>query len=390
MTRLLIKLFVKNNRDVQNPTVRGKYLKLSGVTGIIVNLILFAIKLTAGILAASVAVIGDGLNNLSDAGSSVISFFGFYLALKPVDKEHPLGHGRFEYITGFIVDLLIILVGFELLTSSVEKIITPTETTVTTLTYILLGVSILIKLWLFFFYKKIATTVDSSAVKASAFDSITDCVATLVVLISAVAQKVFAVQIDGYVGAVVALVILWAGLKASKETVGLLLGAPPEKEFVDAIYRFAVEFDKTYIVGIHDLMIHDYGPGRKFICFHAEVPSTSDIMVAHDVIDNLENAMEEKFSAVVTVHLDPLETNDKHVLEAKTTVLSVVKSVDPDFLIHDFRMTDGGHHVNLIFDLLIPVDSPWKEQDAKNEVVKKLKEAIPNANAVIKAERPFV
>lgn len=258
MTKLLIKLFVKDKDNVTDPAVRGRYAALAGITGILLNLLLFAGKLTAGLLAASVAVIADAFNNVSDAGSSVVTLIGFRLASKPVDKEHPLGHGRLEYITGFIVDMLIILVGAELFKSSIEKIASPRLPSVTTLTLVLLGAAILVKLWLFFFYRKIGRLIDSSAIKATSFDSISDVVATTLVLVSALVAKFAGLAIDGWAGILVACFILFTGLKAAKETIDLLLGTPPSSEFIKAVYDFVKGYPE--VAGIHDVIVHDYGP----------------------------------------------------------------------------------------------------------------------------------
>ena len=315
MTKLLIKLFVKDKDNVTDPAVRGRYAALAGITGILLNLLLFAGKLTAGLLAASVAVIADAFNNVSDAGSSVVTLIGFRLASKPVDKEHPLGHGRLEYITGFIVDMLIILVGAELFKSSIEKIASPRLPSVTTLTLVLLGAAILVKLWLFFFYRKIGRLIDSSAIKATSFDSISDVVATTLVLVSALVAKFAELAIDGWAGILVACFILFTGLKAAKETIDLLLGTPPSSEFIKAVYDFVKGYPE--VAGIHDVIVHDYGPGRKFISFHAEVPANSDINYAHDVIDCIERDMNEKFGCVVTIHLDPIVMDDPRVDEMR-------------------------------------------------------------------------
>ena len=364
MTKLLIKLFVKDKDNVTDPAVRGRYAALAGITGILLNLLLFAGKLTAGLLAASVAVIADAFNNVSDAGSSVVTLIGFRLASKPVDKEHPLGHGRLEYITGFIVDMLIILVGAELFKSSIEKIASPRLPSVTTLTLVLLGAAILVKLWLFFFYRKIGRLIDSSAIKATSFDSISDVVATTLVLVSALVAKFAGLAIDGWAGILVACFILFTGLKAAKETIDLLLGTPPSSEFIKAVYDFVKGYPE--VAGIHDVIVHDYGPGRKFISFHAEVPANSDINYAHDVIDCIERDMNEKFGCVVTIHLDPIVMDDPRVDKMRILAEKAAEDEDHAFTIHDFRMTYGGRHINMIFDLCVPSDCKLSTAEAAN------------------------
>ena len=388
MTKFLIKLFVKNNADVTDPAVRGRYASLAAFTGIVLNLLLFAGKLTAGLLAASVAVVADAFNNMSDAGSAVVTLIGFRLALKPVDKGHPLGHGRLEYIAGFIVDLLIILVGAELFKSSFEKILSPSLPSVSVLTYALLSAAILVKLWLFFFYRKIGIVIDSSAIRSSALDSLSDTAATALVLISALVSKFAGLAIDGWAGILVASFILFTGFKAAKETIDLLLGTPPKPEFIEEIRNFVKGYPE--VAGIHDLIVHDYGPGRKFISFHAEVPADSDINYAHDVIDCVERDMNEKFGCIVTIHLDPIEMNDARVQELKKLAEESAAEIDPAFTIHDFRMTSGGKHVNMIFDLQVPSDSKMPTEEAAKRVAERISEKNPDCYAVIKAEHPFI
>lgn len=388
MTKLLIKLFVKDSRNVSDPAVRQRYAMLAGITGIVLNLLLFAGKLTTGILAASVAVIADAFNNVSDAGSSVITIIGFRLAGKHEDKEHPLGHGRLEYVSAFIVDMLIILVGAELLKSSVEKIISPSLPTVSTATIVLLVVAVLVKLWLFFFYRKIGNLIDSAAVKSTSIDSISDTVATSLVLISTLIARFANIGIDGWAGILVAGFILFTGIKAAKETIDLLLGTPPEPTFIEELKDFVKNYPE--VVGVHDLMVHDYGPGRKIISFHAEVPSDSDINYAHDVIDCIERDMHEKFGCIVTIHLDPIVTGNKEVDEMRRLAEETAKEVDSSFTIHDFRMTSGGKHINLIFDLSIPTDCKIPDGEAAQKVAEKISEKNPDCHAVIHPEHPFV
>lgn len=388
MTNLLTRLFIKNREDTANPRVRGAYAALAGIVGILCNVLLFAGKLTLGIISGSVAIIADAFNNISDAGSSVIALIGFRMASKPNDKEHPLGHGRLEYVTGFIVDMLIILVGFELFTGSIEKIITPTLPSFGNVTLILLGVSILVKVWLYFFYRKIGRTIKSSPLRASAQDSLTDSIATALVLVAAIVARFTSLAIDGYVGIVVALFILYTGVKAAKETIDLLLGSPPDPEFIEKIYDFSKGYD--HVIGIHDVMVHDYGVGRLIVSFHAEVPSDSDINIAHEEVDRMERDMHDKFGCIVTVHLDPIVINDPEVNELRALCEQKAAEVDPTFTIHDFRMTKGDSHVNLIFDLLIPIDSRISPTDAEMRVSELIRAVRPDSACVIKVENPFV
>lgn len=388
MTNFLIRLFVKDNKNVQDPKVRGNYAMLSSITGIIANVLLFIGKLVIGILSASVAIIADAFNNIGDAGSSVVTMFGFRLAGKHADKEHPMGHGRFEYISAFIVDVLIIFVGVELLKSSVEKIITPEPADIQTVTLVFLGAAILVKAWLFFFYRKIAKTIDSSVIKAASFDSISDVVATTVVLISSLVSKYTDLDLDGYAGILVAAFIFYTGIKASKETIDLLLGGSPDKEILKNIKDFVKDYPD--VIGIHDVMVHDYGPGRQIVSFHAEVSAKSDFSYVHDIIDNIERDMQKKYGYIVTIHLDPIVVDDQKVNEMYAFVKETVKEVDESFSVHDFRMTYGGNHINLIFDLSIPVDSKISDEDAAKKVEDKIRSLRPECNCVIKAEHPFV
>lgn len=388
MTNLLIKLFIKNKNEPSDPKVRSAYLSLAGLTGILLNFLLFVGKLTVGILSASVAIIADAFNNISDAGSSVVSLIGFRLAEKPVDKEHPLGHGRLEYVSGFIVDMLIILVGFELFKSSIGKIVDPVLPDIGLITFIFLGVAILVKVWLFLFYNKIGKLTRSSALRASAFDSLSDCLATGLVVLSAIVAKVFEFPIDGWAGILVACFILFAGVKAAKETIDLLLGSPPDPEFIKAIYAFTKEYSK--IVGIHDVMVHDYGPGRQIVSFHAEVPSDSDINIAHEEVDRMERDMNAEFGCIVTIHLDPIVVNDPAVNELRSIAEESAKEVHPEFSIHDFRITKGETTVNLIFDLVLPADCKMNHEEAENSVAEKICAKRPNCFCVIRAEHPFV
>ncbi|MBR2024119.1 MAG: cation transporter [Clostridia bacterium] len=388
MTNLLIRLFVGKNKDATDSKVRKKYASLAGITGILANVLLFVGKLTMGILSASVSLIADAFNNISDAGSSVITLIGFRLAGKPVDKEHPLGHGRFEYITGFIVDMLIILVGFELFKSSIDKIINPALPHAGTATLIIIGFAVLVKIWLFFFYSKIGKKINSNALKGSALDSLTDCIATTLVFISVLVAKIWNVNIDGWAGLLVAAFILFAGIKASKETIDLLLGSTPDPAFIADIYAFVKAYPS--IVGIHDVMVHDYGVGRQIVSFHAEVPADFDINIAHEEIDKLERDMYERFACIVTVHLDPIVVGDEKVNALRKLAEDCAKEVDERFSIHDFRMTQGETVTNLIFDLVIPVECKMKTSEAEKLVSQKIQEKQSNCFCVIRAEHPFI
>lgn len=388
MTNLLIKLFVKDNENPKDENVRPKYAMLSSITGIVVNLLLSIFKLVIGIVTNSMSIISDALNNVTDTGSSIVTMIGFKLSQKEVDNEHPWGHGRMEYITAFIVDILIILVGVELLQNSVDKIIHPVVPTVNGVVIFLLVVAILVKLWLFVFYSKIAKRIDSSAIKATAYDSISDCVSTFVVLFSSVISLIFGITIDGYVSILVAIFILITGVKALKETIDILLGSKPDKEFIDQISEFVKKY--PMIAGIHDIMVHDYGPGRKIVSFHAEVPADANICEAHDIIDELEQDMLKEFKCITTIHMDPIVVNDAKINEAKASVEKIVKEINENYSIHDFRMTDGGKRINLIFDLVIPRDDKIDKDALRKEIIEKVKKIDSKYYVVFTIEHLFV
>ena len=388
MTNLLIKLFIKDRENTENQKVRGKYAMLSSITGIVVNILLSIFKLSIGIFANSMAIISDALNNISDAGSAIVTMIGFKLSQKKVDADHPWGHGRMEYITGFFVDILIILVGFELLQSSIDKIIHPELPSINNITIILLVVAILAKLWLFVFYRKIAKTINSAAIKGTAYDSISDSISTLAVLISAFVAKFLSISIDGYVSLLVSIFILFTGYKAIKEIIDLLLGQKPDSEFVNQIEEFTKKYET--IEGIHDIMVHDYGPGRKIVSFHAEVPANSDICRAHDIIDQMEQDIYEKFGCITTIHMDPIVVDNEEINQMKKFTEEIVESINSEFSIHDFRMTDGGERINLIFDLVITSDKNINVEELVLRIQKEIHKRNEKYYAVIKVEHSYV
>ena len=387
MTKLLIKLFVKSN-DVKDLKVRNKYAMLSSITGIIVNILLSIFKFVVGLVSNSMSIISDAVNNITDAGSSVVSMIGFKLSQKEIDKDHPWGHGRMEYVAAFIVDVLIIIVGYQLLQTSIDKIIHPEMPSITNVTIILLVVAILVKLWLFVFYRKIANTIDSAAIKGTAYDSISDSISTLAVLASAIVAKLANISIDGYISILVSIFILFTGCKALKETIDLLLGEKPDEEFVKEIEEFSKQYE--LVSGIHDIMVHDYGPGRKIISFHAEVPADCDIMKAHDIIDEMEQDIYKKFNCITTIHMDPIVTDDEEINKMRELVEKQVTEMNKEYSIHDFRMTDGGEHINLIFDLVIPRDSKIDREKVQKEAQERLHNINNKINAVIKVEYSYV
>jgi len=363
---LLAKALIKNYKSFTSANVRQKYGILCGILGIIFNIILFAGKLIAGMLSGSIAITADAFNNLSDAGSSVVTAVGFKLSGQKPDIHHPFGHGRIEYISGLIVSMIILLVGIELFKSSVEKIINPTEVKLSGITFIVLFISIAFKSYMAFYNNKIGKKISSSAMKAVARDSLSDCIATTSVLISMTFTYFTDINTDGWFGVLVALFILYTGYSSVKETVSPLLGQPPEPKFVQEIEQIVLSFPE--IVGLHDLIVHDYGPGRRMISLHAEIPVESDILVMHDIIDNIEKMLLIRLECQSVIHMDPISTNDPKTLETKARIEELVKSIDNRITIHDFRMVVGHTHTNIIFDIVVPFDIKKSDKTLNEEV----------------------
>ena len=385
MSELLLRLFVpKGSPD--DPVVRTRCGLLSGITGIILNIILVAGKLTVGIIAGSVAIIADAINNFSDAASSVITLAGFKLAGQKPDKEHPFGHGRIEYVAGLIVSVLIIFMGFELAWSSIEKIITPEAAE---FSYAAMGVliaAILVKFWLFYFNRKIAKRINSPSIAATASDSISDVIATGVVLAALIAGQYTTFPIDGVAGVIVAIFIFKAGWGAVKTTQAPLLGRPMSKELADAIDKLALEHEN--ILGIHDLIYHDYGPGRAIVSFHAEVPADGNLMETHEMIDHVEREIREKFGIEAVIHMDPIVV-DGDTEEMRTLVESVIKSIHPDASIHDLRIAEWDKIHNIYFDVIVPYGLDISDEEIENRVKEQIKEKS-GFNAVMHVEHPFI
>jgi len=384
----LLKLFVKDYKNTENPAVREHYGILSGFTGICCNLLLFTIKLIAGLMTGAISFIADAFNNLSDAGSSVVTLIGFKLAGKPADTEHPFGHGRFEYLSGLFVAVAIIMVGFELLKSSVSKVLHPQELTVELLPILIMAASICVKLWMCAFNRNLGRRINSTVMEATAQDSLNDCIATSVVIAAMLVYRFFGLNIDGIAGVIVALFILWGGIGTMRDTLQPLLGSQPDPEFVKQIEKTVMSFPD--IIGIHDLIVHDYGPGRRIISLHAEVPADIDIIRAHETIDEAENEIEKKFHCDVSIHMDPIVTNDPVMNRIKQEVKAVVKSIDPAMTIHDFRSTQGENHRNLIFDVVEPYTCKLTPDELTDIIRKKVQEIDPKFAVVIKIDRGYV
>ncbi|MCR5672776.1 MAG: cation diffusion facilitator family transporter [Lachnospiraceae bacterium] len=388
MIKLLAKIFIKGSANTDEPRVRHAYGVLCGAFGVFLNIVLFGIKLAAGTIAGSVSITADAFNNLSDAGSSVVSMVGFRMAGQKPDPEHPFGHGRIEYVTGLVVSMIIILMGFELLKSSFNKILHPELPTLTPLVALILILSIFVKLYMYFYNTKISRKIRSAAMKATALDSFTDSIATLVVLACAIIGHYTGLCLDGWCGLAVSFFVLYAGLSSAKDTIDPLLGSKPSKEYVEAIEKFVMSYDE--IIGIHDLIVHDYGPGRMMISLHAEVPADKDILDVHDTIDNIERRINDTLGCNCVIHMDPVVVNDDMTDRMKRLCMLIAKSVDEKFTIHDFRMVKGPSHTNLIFDVVAPFDCKLSEQEIINTICAKVESLPGNHYAVIQVDRPYV
>ena len=370
MTSLLLRLFVKNHDDTENPVVRGAYGKLAGAVGIVCNLLLFAGKLLAGILSGSVAVTADAVNNLSDASSSLVTLLGFKLAERPADEEHPYGHARIEYISGLVVAALILLIGAELAKSSFSKILHPETVEFSLLTLGVLIGSILVKLWMALFCRKLGRRIDSTTLLATSADSRNDVISTAAVLVGCLVGYFFDVKLDGYIGMAVALFIIWSGCSIAKDTINPLLGERASEELVRNISDLILSHEK--ILGIHDLMVHDYGPGNCFASVHAEMDSAEDPLICHDIIDDIERDALRELQVHLVIHYDPIVTNDEELNAARALVEQEIKSIDESLSLHDFRMVCGPGHTNLIFDLVIP----YSMEDRKAELKARIDERL--------------
>lgn len=370
MSTLLIKLFIKNPENVKDNRVRESFGKLGSFVGIICNLFLCILKISVGIISGSISIMADGFNNLSDMGSSVVTMIGFKLANKPADSDHPFGHGRMEYISAFIVAVLILLVGFELFKSSFEAFVNNTATPKYSATaIIILAVSVLVKAWLFFFNRKIGKKISSEALIATAKDSLNDAVATLVILVSVFVSRLTVppFNLDAVMGIGVAVFILYSGIMSAKETLNSILGTPPEKEVIKEIEDTILSFKE--FIGIHDLIIHNYGPGRQFASVHVEVPHNSDIVRCHEQIDLCEKIINEKLGILLVIHMDPIDTNDETVNNAKLKMTEVLKGIDSSLSLHDFRMTPSGEkQTNLIFDVVVPSDLKLSHKELRKKI----------------------
>lgn len=388
MVTLLSKLFIKDNQDFKNPAVRRAYGTLCSIVGIFLNLLMFAGKYIAGVISNSVSITADAFNNLSDAASSIITLLGFRLSGKKPDPDHPFGHGRIEYISGLAVSFAILLMGFELLKDSVSKIIHPEAITPSLLAGGIMVASILIKVYMAIYNTRVGKKIDSAAMKSVAADSLSDTASTTVVLVSMIISHFTSINIDAYAGALVALLILYTGYNSAKETISPLLGVAPEAEFVRQIEEITMQ--SCHIIGIHDLIVHDYGPGRLFVSLHAEVPGDEDVFVLHDEIDNAEMRLRELLGCEAIIHMDPVATNDETLNAYKDDITKLISFYDEIISIHDFRMVPGTTHTNLIFDAVVPANYKKTNEVVKEELTELVQKEIEGCYAVITVEQSYV
>lgn len=388
LTNYLIRTFIKDYTNTKNKEVRQKYGYLSGYAGIVSNVILFSGKLAMGLFLNSIAVMADAFNNLSDVASSVVTIIGFKMSGKPADKEHPFGHGRFEYIAAMIVSFMVMLVGFEFIKSSINRIRFPEALDFDIFVLLILSASILIKIWLSRFNKVLGKAVGSKVMKATSFDSLSDVIATSVVVLSLLAGRWVTFPIDGYVGLAVSFFILYNGFNLIKDTLDPILGDAPDEELVRAIMDRALTYKE--IIGIHDLIVHDYGPGRTVASIHAEIPYNMDIMEAHDVIDLAEKEISEELGIHLVIHMDPINTDDEIVQKAQCQVMEVLEDFPHLLSIHDFRVVGGQKHMNLVFDMVVPYNFMEKDEKKLTEEVKEaIKNRYPKYDIIITIDRQY-
>ncbi len=388
MINFLIKVFIKDYENVRDSNVREAYGTLGSIVGIIANAVLSISKIAVGTIFNSISITADGVNNLSDAGSSVVTLIGFKISSKPADKDHPFGHARIEYLTGLAVGVIIILLGVELIKSSIEKIMHPKQLNFSWSMVFVLVLSIIIKLWLSYFNYKVGEKISSSTVKASAADSRNDVIATSAVLVSVFIAKLTGYTIDGFMGLLVALFILYSGISILKEILNPLLGEMPDPDFIESIENKILSYEG--IINIHDLVVHNYGPNRYFATVHAEVDANEDIMKSHDMIDNIERDFAKDLDINLVIHLDPTITDDKEINHLKNLTENIVKKIDQCLSIHDFRVVKGETHTNLIFDVLVPVTFEVKISELVKNIERDVQKENKNYYAVVTVDRNYV
>ena len=387
MTEWLVRRFVKNHDNVTDPDVRTAYGKFASIVGIICNALLSGAKAVIGLLTGSIAIVADAMNNLSDASSNIISLLGFKLASKPADDEHPYGHGRFEYLSGLSVAVLIVVIGVELLRSSIDKIINPSPADFSIVAVAILVMSILVKLWMAVFNKSIGKRISSTTLMATAADSRNDVIATGAVLVCTIISAATGLDLDGWAGLGVSAFILWSGISLVKDATDPLLGTAPDPEFVKAIEQKILSYPG--VLGTHDLIIHDYGPGRVFASAHVEMPAELDPLESHDTIDNIEKALLAEDRLLISLHYDPIVTSNSAVKEMRDWLAGAVKTIDPRLTVHDVRLVPGPTHTNVIFDCVRPHNFDLSSTELKERICAMMEEHDPTACCVITVEEAF-
>lgn len=387
MVSLLAKIFIKDHDNTSDQRVRQSYGVLCGGVGILLNIFLFAGKMLAGIFSGSIAITADAFNNLSDAGSSVITLAGFKMAGQKPDSDHPFGHGRLEYISGFLVSVVILIMAFELLKTSVEKVIHPKAIECSPMIIGILIMSILVKIYMFYYNKRVSSKIDSAAMDAAAKDSLSDTVATLVVLVTALLAYYTDVQIDGFCGIVVALFVFWTGYEAARETISPLLGQPPEPEFVAGVERIILSYGAQGVQGFHDLVVHNYGPGRVMLSVHVEVPAEGDILVLHDMIDEIEHRLAEELHCNAVIHMDPVCLSDGTTNELRSKVARIIAGMEGDVQFHDFRIVHCNTCIKLAFDVVVPYQYGMSDREIVEYIQSKVAEIGENYVVVIEVDK---
>lgn len=388
MTNFIIKKFIKDHENINDKKVRESYGVTSSVTGIIANTILSIGKILTGVLFNSISVTADGVNNLSDGASSLITLIGFKISSKPADKDHPFGHARMEYLTGLILGIAVLLVGFELIKSSFDKIMNPTKTIFSIEMTAVLIVSIFIKLWLSLFYKKLGGKISSVTLKASSIDSRNDVISTIVVLLSLLISEATGYEIDGFVGILAALFILYSAYGILRDILNPILGEMPDEEFVESIENKIMSYEG--ILNIHDLVVHNYGPNTHFATVHAEVDANEDILKSHDIIDNIEREFARDLNINLVIHLDPIITDDEEINELRSMTDNIIKSIDERLSMHDFRVVKGDTHTNLIFDVAVPVDCDIKSAKLVSLIEKEVQKENETYFALVTVDKNYV
>lgn len=388
MTEWLVKHFVKDYEQPENPKVRTRFGQFAGIVCIICNTLLCLAKGAIGLLAGSVSIVADALNNLSDAASNVISLLGFKLASKPADLEHPYGHGRYEYLSGLAVAVIIVIIGVELVQTSVNKVMNPTQTEFNAVIAVVLILSILVKLWMAVFNRTIGKKISSTTLEATAVDSRNDVITTAVVLICALISSISGIDLDGWVGIAVGLFIIYSGIQLMRETVSPLLGKAAEPEMVQHIQRKIMSYPG--VLGTHDLMVHDYGPGRQYASAHVEMAAEADPLESHDLIDNIEQDFKNDDGLIVTLHYDPIVTDDPQVKDLRNQINQMVKTIDPALSIHDLRTVPGPTHTNVIFDCVKPANLELSDDELRAKVSELVVKQHPNAICKITVDQSYV